>query len=225
MNKLQYIKKLDSDNNLPEMHSVEFSNTGVYWGKVSKKTNENVKELCLKAKNNKSMAETLAGHLSIQVEASEEINSVILPIMFGMANKAVEALPGNKEWQCMGSWVNFQKKYEFNPFHRHSGLFSFVYWAQIPYNIKDEMDLDITKNSTMPTASCFSLYYATLLGEMQIRPFHLDKNDEGMFVLFPSKMNHSVHPFYTSDDERISISGNIRFSLKDDPSVIPEIFM
>jgi hypothetical protein len=29
-------------------------------------------------------------------------------------------------------------------------------------------------------------------------------------MLFPSKLKHGVNPFYTSDDYRISISGNIR---------------
>ena len=35
-------------------------------------------------------------------------------------------------------WVNFQKKHEFNPMHVHDGLYSFVIWHKVPYDIKDE---------------------------------------------------------------------------------------
>jgi hypothetical protein len=31
-------------------------------------------------------------------------------------------------------------------------------------------------------------------------------------ILFPAKMMHTVYPFYSSDDFRISISGNLRVS-------------
>ena len=30
-------------------------------------------------------------------------------------------------------WVNFQKKYEFNPLHDHTGIISFVIWIDVPY--------------------------------------------------------------------------------------------
>ena len=32
----------------------------------------------------------------------------------------------NLPFKLESMWVNFQKKYEFNPFHTHSGLFSFA---------------------------------------------------------------------------------------------------
>ena len=35
-------------------------------------------------------------------------------------------------------WVNFQKKHEFNPMHVHDGLYSFVIWHKVPYDIKNE---------------------------------------------------------------------------------------
>ena len=31
----------------------------------------------------------------------------------------------------------------------------------------------------------------------------------GKMILFPSKIYHQVYPFYTSDEYRISISGNV----------------
>ena len=40
-----------------------------------------------------------------------------------------------------------------------------------------------------------------------------ERNDIGKIIFFPSKLNHCVYPFYTSDDTRISISGNILFEV------------
>ena len=37
-------------------------------------------------------------------------------------------------------WVNFQKKYEFNPAHTHRGKLSFVIWLDIPYDITMNKD-------------------------------------------------------------------------------------
>jgi len=42
------------------------------------------------------------------------------------------------EIELFNLWVNFQKKYEFNPFHMHDGLYSFVLWHKVPYKIDDE---------------------------------------------------------------------------------------
>jgi hypothetical protein len=41
---------------------------------------------------------------------------------------------------------------------------------------------------------------------------YVDKEWEGKIALFPAKLNHLVYPFYTSDEPRISISGNIGFA-------------
>ena len=38
---------------------------------------------------------------------------------------------------------------------------------------------------------------------------HIDKNFEGYMAIFPSTLTHSVNPFYSTDEFRISISGNV----------------
>ena len=43
----------------------------------------------------------------------------------------------------------------------------------------------------------------------------VDKTWEGMMLMFPSKLHHSVYPFYTSDEKRISVSGNISIKAKE----------
>lgn len=108
-------------------------------------------------------------------------------------------------------WVNFQKKHEFNPIHDHSGMFSFVIWMKIPYNHEDEIELPIVKDSNsknMIGNFCF-------LDKLTcIHSIEMSKNREGHCAFFPSCLQHMVYPFYTSDEERISISGNIFFNIE-----------
>lgn len=109
------------------------------------------------------------------------------------------------------TWVNFQKKHEFNPPHDHSGLFSFAIWMKMPYNIEDEKQhFPHMKESDNRTAS-FTFHYTNSLGKISECVFPVDKTWENKIVVFPSKMVHSVNPFYTSDEYRISVSGNFRF--------------
>jgi len=106
-------------------------------------------------------------------------------------------------------WVNFQKKYEFNPVHFHSGVFSFVIWIKIPVSFKKEKNLPFLKNSKSPFCNTFCLLYTNSFGDISSVDYHLEPEDENTILLFSSKMQHVVYPFYSSNKNRISISGNI----------------
>jgi hypothetical protein len=109
-------------------------------------------------------------------------------------------------------WINFQKKYEFNPIHNHTGLFSFVIWLDIPYDIEQEIKLGPGNKSNNNLAGHFEFTYVNSLGDITTMPIPADKKFNGKICMFPSGMFHTVYPFYTSDDYRITISGNIKFS-------------
>jgi hypothetical protein len=109
-------------------------------------------------------------------------------------------------------WVNYQKKYEYNPIHDHSGVYSFVIWIKIPYNLKDEEKNPSSINSSRNTFAEFSFHYINNFGQIVQFPIKVDENYEGNIVLFPSELKHSVTPFYTSNEFRISVSGNIMCS-------------
>lgn len=49
-----------------------------------------------------------------------------------------------------------------------------------------------------------------MFGEIREVEFPVDKLYEGQIFLFPSCLQHMVYPFTSSDDYRISISGNLR---------------
>lgn len=103
-------------------------------------------------------------------------------------------------------WVNYGQKHDFNPSHCHSGVFSFVIWVQIPYDLEEEVKR--YGPNTNETA-LFFFDYISPLGK-HVRDFvPVTKDWEWRMAFFPSGLNHGVNPFYTSDDYRISISGNM----------------
>jgi hypothetical protein len=112
-------------------------------------------------------------------------------------------------------WVNFQQKYEFNPLHNHSGVFSFVIWLQVPYSIEDEMKRIPSKQSNINVPGHFFFCYpgSNNASNMQLDWLPVDKTWEYKTALFPSTLLHGVNPFYTSDEYRISVSGNFVYDI------------
>ena len=109
-------------------------------------------------------------------------------------------------------WVNYQKQYEFNPLHDHTGIYSFVIWLQIPTEYKDQRELLIAKNTNSPVISNFCFNYQNILGGSGEYVYEMSKEMEGTILFFPSQLQHTVYPFYNCEEDRISISGNIGFN-------------
>lgn len=121
----------------------------------------------------------------------------------------VDPLDENLPLKLNNLWVNFQKKTEFNPNHNHSGIMSFVIWIRIPYDLNREIAESPGRYSNANMASAFQFSYTDVLGQIKNKDIYLDKSAEGKILMFPNKMMHCVYPFYTSDDYRISVSGNV----------------
>lgn len=117
--------------------------------------------------------------------------------------------PGDFHFETGNVWVNFQKKNEFNPVHHHGGMFSFVCWLKIPYNIEDELNAPHVKESKNKAASAFQFLYPNILGNLSLETLYVSKDWEKRVILFPAHLSHCVYPFSTSNDYRISISGNL----------------
>ena len=109
------------------------------------------------------------------------------------------------------AWVNFQKKTEFNPVHSHSGVVSFVIYLDVPYYIEDEKMVISSVNSKNNIPGHFSFFYTNTMGGISTEVIPVDKKYRNVLLMFPATMMHCVYPFYTSDEYRISVSGN--FSL------------
>jgi hypothetical protein len=111
-------------------------------------------------------------------------------------------------------WWNFQRKFEYNPLHCHDGILSFVAWVKIPFDIAKEESMEHLINANGgDKGPHFKFIYPNFLsrGGMSSTALKMSQAMEGKLALFPSWLHHEVPPFYTSNDFRVSIAGNIRF--------------
>ena len=108
-------------------------------------------------------------------------------------------------------WVNYQKKHEFNPPHKHDGLFSFVVFMKIPTHWEQQHALSFSANSNSSCASDFQFLLGKENGVVEVMHIPLSPKDEGRMLFFPAWLNHQVFPFYGTEEERVTISGNIEF--------------
>jgi hypothetical protein len=106
------------------------------------------------------------------------------------------------------SWVNFQSRHEFNPTHTHDGVISYVIWLQIPYDVEQELEIYSEANGGRRT-SRFEFVYTNTLGNKLTHGFEVSREWQGQVCVFPAEMMHQVNPFYTTDQYRISVSGNL----------------
>tara|TARA_R110000823_G_C15712625_1_gene477722 strand:- start:32 stop:631 length:600 start_codon:yes stop_codon:yes gene_type:complete len=110
-------------------------------------------------------------------------------------------------------WVNYQKKHEFNPFHNHSGIFSFILFIKIPFLCDQEKLISPGLKSNGDKAGKLSFFYlnSDVEGGISEKVFDVDKNWEKKGLIFKSNLNHMVYPFF-SEGERITMSGNLSFN-------------
>ena len=105
-------------------------------------------------------------------------------------------------------WVNFQKKHEYNPIHQHDGVYSFVIWYQIPFTFENEAKYSYKTNRNSLHGE-FIFLNPISPNEIVTTPLGIDKSKEGYVAIFPSSLNHLVYPFYSSDEYRITVAGNV----------------
>tara|TARA_R110000796_G_scaffold150354_1_gene267106 strand:- start:16 stop:639 length:624 start_codon:yes stop_codon:yes gene_type:complete len=194
------------------------------WGTVEAKLpEENVKDLWKlideAKKKPENMKNILAGNISssIKLDTNSLTNKDFLEtVLPSFVKKYLETFgkhweSSNKNnWNLESFWVNFQKQNEFNPPHKHDGMFSFVIWMQIPTSYEEQRKLPIALESNADNyISNFMFSYTDILGNISNVLYNMEKELEGCMVMFPSKMMHQVFPFYKNKKERISISGNI----------------
>ena len=67
--------------------------------------------------------------------------------------------------QC---WVNYMKKYEFNPLHNHSGLYSFVVFVKIPFDLRDEFKSARTRNPNQRISKASKTTYEAYANKLGI---------------------------------------------------------
>jgi len=192
-----------------------FKNLAYVKSKVSSTTLEELKQeakFILENSNQfKKYNKKLVGNLEKEY-LTHKSQEILKPYLISLANEFHKHSAENEhypQWDINDLWINFQKKYEHNPLHNHGGVLSFVLWVQIPYHLKDELSHPNCINSKTPSNSLFEFVCTDFMGRIVQNKIEVDKSWEGTMIMFSSSLNHMVHPFYTSDDYRISISGNL----------------
>lgn len=201
-----------------DIESFYFKNLAFVQSKVSPTTLEELKQEAKYVLENsnqfKKYNDKLAGNLEKEY-STHKSEKILKPYLTSLANEFHKKSKENEQyphWEVKDIWINYQKKYEFNPLHNHTGNLSFVLWVQIPYNLEDELSYPNCMNSSTPSNSLFEFVCTDFMGRIVQNRIDVDKSYEGCIIMFPSSLHHMVHPFYTSDDYRISISGNLAIS-------------
>jgi len=199
-----------------------FPNIGVVEAKLPEDVTKDIWKAIKKArKKPENMKGELAGNISssIRLDAdSPQLAEFLNTILPEFINSHIESygapwravMKEGEGFNLESLWVNFQKKHEFNPPHDHSGVFSFVIWMQIPTSYAEQKKLPVCAESNADNhISNFAFSYTNTMGRVSTFAYNMEKEAEGYMVMFPSQMLHQVFPFYESDGERISISGNV----------------
>ena len=183
----------------------------IWAGEVNQETLEYYRNFVGDTSNNYN----LAGHLERQIRIEDMPESVKEDIMKNFYRPEIERymktqkdtshplLPIGLE----SVWINYQKKHEFNPMHNHGGLFSFVIFINVPYDLEEEDKFFPEKKDPKTSRLCFVMNSPMGVPEEVAIP--VDKGFEGKMLLFDAKLPHMVYPFYTSDKERVTASGNV----------------
>jgi len=166
--------------------------------------------------------QNLVGHLEKEFLLDQACRDALEPMVIEVGNMYEErwnyasqvdtggfttATPG---LALQNLWVNFQKKHEFNPTHTHTGIYSFVVWMRIPYRLTDEESYFPAIKDTAQKTSKFTFHYSNILGMNSAFSLPVDQDWEGKMLFFPAALTHGVYPFYTSDEYRISVAGNLK---------------
>jgi len=174
-------------------------------------------------KNNLDNLETankkLAGQIDKQFTltvSKNQLEQILLPFALEYDNifnyfKTFNSFIDQPKLVLDDLWVNFQKKYEYNPVHDHSGVLSFVIWINVPYDINNEIKFAPGSASLCPRSGSFEFLYANNIGKISSELLPVTNESELTAIIFPSSFLHQVYPFYTADGYRISVSGNFKF--------------
>ncbi len=182
------------------------------WAIIHKGTEE-------KKDHKPSIVANISESYSISDENDFFMKNVCMPLIkaYRQTNKGYDpvnpnTLPKpNTKFVLNGMWVNYQYQNEINPYHHHSGVYSFAIWMKIPYESSKLAELPQFKGTKKENikAGGFEFEYINTIGDIKNRRILLSPSSEGKMVFFPATMRHCVYPFYGTDEARISVAGNI----------------
>ena len=109
------------------------------------------------------------------------------------------------------AWCNLQQSGEYFAAHTHNGVFSFALWLTVPFTQADERAWREARGKSGRETASFQFHYTDALGRITPNVLEVDREWERTIVVFPGEMMHSVTPYYSTQDLRIVVSGNIDY--------------
>lgn len=139
--------------------------------------------------------------------------------------KQLDSFQHNLEPELESIWINYQRKNEYNPIHRHSGDISFVIYSDIPEIIYEEEKFgtglgpgsieflaNLTPAFMVHDSNTSSLAHRFRMALMP-RDSAAFQPTTGNILIFPSYLTHHVARFQ-SDVVRTTVAGNVYFREK-----------
>ena len=83
---------------------------------------------------------------------------------------------------------------------------------KIPTEFEDQKKNPIANQINDDSISNFQFSYVNILGQPKAFTYEMSSVWEGHIIFFPGVLRHQVYPFYNCDEDRISISGNIKLN-------------
>jgi len=170
-----------------------------------------------KIESGEDYRESLAGHLDSEKSLDKDkVFKLLIPYLnsYLTGYREYRGIPLANGYELITSWINRQKKNEFNPPHTHDGDLSFVIYTEIPEGLTEECRKSV---SNSPGPGCITFDFNMPFGSGGTKLFlqtHSHLPAVGDMFIFPAVLPHWVYPFKTTEGERVSISGNIK--LKND---------
>ncbi len=210
-NLLDLLQKSPPNQFLP----ADFRSPGYFLGKLDPRVldtlSQEVKSIESDFSKGQPWNHELAGQIKREFFLKESL-PVVAPYFINLAlyyNRQFLGTESRDQWELLDLWVNFQKKHEYNPPHNHKGALSFVVWMRMPFDIEEEMKAVNSRGTTSPCAANFAFLYTQADGKLAMENIPVDRRFEGMICVFPASIHHTVYPFTTSDEFRVSISGHL----------------
>jgi hypothetical protein len=208
---------------MSEYNCIQFNNIGIVTTKLSDEDLQPIKDEIKEIQNNfanyDKYNKRLAGNIEHEYELNKThryIENLVLPYIMEHEKQFnyIQDVNVSSSDLHLGMydppWVNFMKKHEFNPPHTHAGIYSFVIWIDVPYDIEKEKSQNYCKDSNTSLPGHFQFIYINSLGKIAQYNIPVDKTYNNTMVIFPCGLTHAVYPFSTSDKYRISVSGNFK---------------
>jgi len=169
------------------------------------KGDENLKEDMLKHSSTTKANLKLAGDIKreFQIEDTKlltRLQEMLTQHLSRYIRQPITEVNTINPTDLMPAWINYMKPGEYNPPHAHVGIFSFVWYLDIPEEIREEW-----KNSQGNVGARGCIQFFSQFVTNSAMHFSPQTND---LFLFSSKHQHQVYPYY-SDNTRISLAGNI----------------